>query len=314
MFRKVLKSLLIIVLIFLHLSLLGADDLIDLTELMKEGEKFINENFDESFLENLDLTERTRVEALFKRIQETFHGEYVVDVAGLKEAAKLALPVLESYEETEPFAVWLRARMDYFEVANELKIIVPPPETKPGEPPKPPLNPAPEIQRKVWQKQVEKTPVPEKARTYVEKLKPVFAAERVPSQLVWVAEVESGFNPQARSPVGAVGLFQLMPETAKRFGLSLLPFDERKNPEKSAAAAARYLRILYGKFNDWRLALAAYNTGEGRVQRLRQSTGGKSFDAIATKLPAETQMYVPRIEAVLLKREGIKLSELTGIK
>ena len=292
----------------------GAEDTIDLDELIRQGEKIIRENLDDSFWENLDEGERKQIEDLFKKIQTAFQGEYVVDVAALKDVAKAAIPFLEAFDETEPLAEWLKARIDYFEVASELKIIIPPPETKPGEPPKPPVNPSPQLQRKVWQKQVEKTPVPPKAKLYVDKLKPVFAAEKIPSELVWIAEVESGFNPEARSPVGAVGLFQLMPDTAKRFGLSLFPFDDRKNPEKSATAAARYLRILYKKFNDWRLTLAAYNTGEGRVQRLLQASGGKDLDSIATRLPAETQMYVPRIEAVLLKREGVKLTDLPGAK
>lgn len=313
--RSVLiKNLILTLIICLFLPLRGAEDTIDLNKLLQEGGKFLKENLDDSFLENLDANTKAEIDALLMRIQAAFQGEYVIDVATLKDIVNAVLPFLESYEETEPFAAWLKARLDYFDVASELKLIVPPPETKPGEPPKPPVNPSPQIQRKVWQKHVEKTPAPKNAKVYVEKLKPVFSREKVPSELVWVAEVESGFNPAARSPVGAVGLFQLMPETAKRFGLALLPFDERKDPEKSATAAARYLRFLYGKFNDWRLALAAYNAGEGKIQRLLQNTGRKDFDSISMRLPAETQMYVPRIEAVLLKREGVNLSELSVIK
>ena len=99
-------------------------------------------------------------------------------------------------------------------------------------------------------------------------LKPVFADEQAPSELVWIAEVESSFDPQARSPAGAAGLFQLMPATARRFGLKTWPLDQRLNPEKSARAAAKYLDYLHGRFKDWRLALAAYNAGEGTVQKL----------------------------------------------
>ena len=75
-------------------------------------------------------------------------------------------------------------------------------------------------------------------------------------------------------------------------------------------AAAKYLRYLHGKFRDWRLALAAYNAGEGRVRRLLEKEGAKSFDEIATKLPAETQMYVPKVEATILRREGVNLTKL----
>jgi membrane-bound lytic murein transglycosylase D len=103
-----------------------------------------------------------------------------------------------------------------------------------------------------------------------------------------------------------------MPATAKRFGLSLWPRDQRFQPEPSATASAQYLKYLYDRFKDWRLALAAYNAGEGTVQKLldRYKTG--NYDAIAEHLPAETQMYVPRVEAILLQREGAKLEQLSA--
>jgi membrane-bound lytic murein transglycosylase D len=132
----------------------------------------------------------------------------------------------------------------------------------------------------------------------------------VPQELVWVAEVESAFNPNARSPVGAAGLFQLMPATAKSLGLSAFPQDERYDPEKSAQAAAKYLGYLQGKFKNWPLSLAAYNVGEGRLRGLLDKHKARSFDAVSPYLPAETQMYVPRIEAVVLRREGRSLDQL----
>jgi len=133
----------------------------------------------------------------------------------------------------------------------------------------------------------------------------------VPPELVWIAEVESSFDPRARSPAGAAGLFQLMPATAQRFGLrSSWPWDQRLKPEPSARAAAQYLSFLHGKFKDWRLALAAYNAGEGTVQDLLTRRKAHSYDAIARELPAETQMYVPKVEAILLRREGVRLAEL----
>ena len=133
----------------------------------------------------------------------------------------------------------------------------------------------------------------------------------MPPEQVWIAEVESSFDPRVRSPAGAAGLFQLMPATAQRYGLhTAWPWDQRLAPEPSARAAAHYLRDLHGEFKDWRLALAAYNAGEGTVQTLLQRRKVHSFDAIATGLPAETQMYVPRVEATLLRREGLKLAAL----
>jgi membrane-bound lytic murein transglycosylase D len=101
-----------------------------------------------------------------------------------------------------------------------------------------------------------------------------------------------------------------MPDTAKRFGLSLWPRDQRFEPEPSATASARYLKYLYERVRDWRLVLAAYNAGEGTVQKLLSRYQSKSYDAIAEHLPAETQMFVPRIEALLLKREGATLEKL----
>ena len=100
------------------------------------------------------------------------------------------------------------------------------------------------------------------------------------------------------------------PETAKRFGLSLWPLDQRFQPQASATASAQYLRQLHNRFGDWRLALAAYNAGEGNVQKLLTRYKTRSYDDIAVHLPAETQMYVPRVEAVIKQREGLNLEAL----
>jgi membrane-bound lytic murein transglycosylase D len=105
-----------------------------------------------------------------------------------------------------------------------------------------------------------------------------------------------------------------MPETAKRFGLATWPRDQRYQPEPSARASAQYLKFLYGKFKDWRLAIAAYNAGEGRVQRLLTKHNTQSYDDIATYLPAETQMYVPKVEAIIAKREGVNLTSLGTVR
>ena len=101
-----------------------------------------------------------------------------------------------------------------------------------------------------------------------------------------------------------------MPKTAKSLDLSLWPRDERLQPEKGARAAAKYLRQLHERFGDWRLAVADYYAGPGRVDDLLKKYGGRSFDAISSRLPAETQMYVPKVEAILLKREGKSLDDL----
>ena len=162
----------------------------------------------------------------------------------------------------------------------------------------------------LWVKKLAKRPLPANAEKLIPRLKAVFKAEGVPTELVWIAEVESSLNPDAKSPSGAVGLFQFMPATAERFGLRTAFFDERKDPEKSARAAARYLKVLYRQMGSWRLALASYNAGEGRVGRALEKQNAKSFDEIADHLPVETQMYVPKVMAVIALRENVDPAKL----
>lgn len=137
----------------------------------------------------------------------------------------------------------------------------------------------------------------------VPRLKEVFEKEGVPQYWVWIAEVESGFDAKAKSSEGAVGLFQLMPETAERFGLRTAPADERVTPEKNASAAAQYLKLLRQEFGCWSLALAAYHAGEGRVRGIMKEFGVRTFEEIEPFLPAETKSYVPRVMAIVALRE-----------
>ncbi len=278
-------------------------------EFLRSAEQWAKENLDEDVLRALKDTDREKVRKFLRDLQRDFQGTYLVDLAGLRETAKSLLPLLEEYEETYPYALWLKARLDYLEVADQFRLLVPPPP-RPGQPARPKTNPAAEKLREVWVRKLVERPWPQTASNYVTRLKPVFASQNIPSQLVWVAEVESSFDPRARSPEGAAGLFQLMPATARRFGLSTWPRDQRLRPEPSAQAAAQYLRYLHRQFKDWRLALAAYNSGEGTVKTLLARRKAHSFDAIATGLPAETQLFVPKVEAVLLRREGLKLAQL----
>ncbi len=128
----------------------------------------------------------------------------------------------------------------------------------------------------------------------------ILVEEQIPIELLAVAFVESRFNPLALSPKGARGIWQLMPATAARYGLTVEPLnDHRTHPEHSTRAAARYLRDLYQQFGDWKLALAAYNWGEGKVQRVINKTGLRDFDEIARRglLPLETRNYVPAVLA-----------------
>lgn len=288
--------------IFLALTLAtSASAQADFDELARDAEIWMRENLDDSVLHLIDQVDRERVRALFNELMTSLANDDVYDLAPLKETASSLVPVLERFEETRPYASWLKTHLDYLDVADELK-------RKAPASPRP--NPSAELQRTAWDKRLQKRPLPARAQKYISQLKSIFTAQGVPAALVWVAEVESSFDPSARSPAGAVGMFQLMPATARSLGLATAPRDERLDPEKSAQAAAKYLRYLHGRFNDWRLALAAYNCGESRVNNLLTRHKTRSYSAIATRLPAETQMYIPKIEATLHKREALRLGGL----
>lgn len=136
-------------------------------------------------------------------------------------------------------------------------------------------------------------------KLYRPMIEKVFAEEGIPVDLLWAGLVESGYSPVARSPKEAVGMWQFIPETAERYGLSTEGRDERTDPVKSTAAAARYFRFLYARFGDWALALAAYNAGEARIADLIRRTGIVDFWELSRHglLPRETQDYVPAILA-----------------
>jgi membrane-bound lytic murein transglycosylase D len=304
------KTLCALLLLASALTAFGQTNTVTIDDLMQSAQEWANDNLDENVLNALQNTDQEKVRQFFDALQKNFQGEYVIDLVKLRDTAKTILPILESYEETAPYAAWLKTRMDYLDTANELRLRIPPPKIIPGQPPPPPVNPPPEEIREIWINKISARPLPNEAKPYVSRLKPIFSQQNVPSQLVWVAEVESSFDPSARSPVGAAGLFQLMPATAKQYGLRTWPVDERLEPEPSARAAATYLGRLHDKFKDWRLALAAYNAGEGTVQNLLKRHRATTYDAIASHLPAETQMFVPKVEATLRKREGINLADL----
>jgi membrane-bound lytic murein transglycosylase D len=287
------------------------DDSVKLPDMIQGAQQWAQENLDTNFLNSLPDVDERAVQQFFREVQHRFQGDYVVDIAALRQNAQTVLPLLESREDTQPYAAWLKSQMDYLDVADEIRITIPPPKIETNQLLQRLINPPAKTEREIWVKKLSDRPWPAAAKEYVPELKPIFAAQKVPPELVWVAEVESSFDRRAQSPAGAAGLFQLMPETAKRFGLSLWPRDQRFQPEPSATASAQYLKYLYDSFHDWRLALAAYNCGEGTVQRLLDRYKTRSYDDIAEHLPAETQMYVPRVEAVLLQREGAKLEQLS---
>lgn len=120
-------------------------------------------------------------------------------------------------------------------------------------------------------------------------------AYQLPAELKYLAIIESGLRPTAESSVGAAGLWQFMPYTARQYGLTVDPqVDERKDAYKSTEAAVKMMSELYAQFNDWALVLAAYNCGAGRVKKAIKEAGEKyNFWDIQPFLPVQTQKYVP---------------------
>jgi soluble lytic murein transglycosylase-like protein len=136
-------------------------------------------------------------------------------------------------------------------------------------------------------------------------VEPILQRYGVPTELAAVILVESGGHMDALSPKGARGLWQIMPDTARRYGLRVDDMqDDRLDLFKATDAAARYLRDLYAEFGDWKLALAAYNTGEANVGSAIHKAHSQDFDQLARlgMLPLETRNYVPRVLAATQSR------------
>ena len=301
-----MKTLFLVALCLALVSATNAQEDLLTPELFEQATDWLNENIDDDALDALGV-DKDQAQRFLAELQKQFQGTYVYDLGAMRDAAMRLQPVLASFEETEPYALWLKTHLDYFDVSERLRK-----ETTTRSTNKVRLPPASaELQRSVWVKAIQQKPPPATANKHLPRLKQIFVEERVPPQLVWIAEVESSFDARARSPAGAAGLFQLMPVTARSLDLSVgLLRDDRLHPEKSARAAARYLRRLYDRFGDWRLALAAYNSGETRVATLLKRHKGRTYDDINAYLPVETQMYVPKIEATLRKREALALRDL----
>ncbi|MEM8926560.1 MAG: LysM peptidoglycan-binding domain-containing protein [Bacteroidota bacterium] len=138
----------------------------------------------------------------------------------------------------------------------------------------------------------------------------------IPLEVKYLAIVESALNPRARSRVGATGLWQFMFSTGKLYGLDVSSYvDERRDPIASTQAAGKYLAKLYDIFNDWDLALAAYNSGPGNVNKaIRRSGGYKNYWNIRRNLPRETAGYVPAFLATMYLFEYAEEHGLKGEK
>lgn len=140
----------------------------------------------------------------------------------------------------------------------------------------------------------------------------IFEQYDVPQELKYLAIIESALNPKAKSPAGARGIWQFMPSTGKAYDLKINSYiDERCDPIKSTYAAAQYLKKLNEIFDDWVLAIAAYNCGPGNVRKAIARSGGKTdFWKIYNYLPKETRSYVPAFIAAYYVFEHHELHNL----
>ncbi len=139
-----------------------------------------------------------------------------------------------------------------------------------------------------------------RSKIYFPTFEHILREKGLPTDLKYLSVVESGLKPDATSRSGAAGLWQFMRPTGRMMGLKISrTIDERRDVEKSTAAAADYLLKLYNQFDDWTLAIAAYNCGPGNMRKaIRRSGGKKSFWEIKKYLPKETREYVPKFIAI----------------
>jgi membrane-bound lytic murein transglycosylase D len=151
---------------------------------------------------------------------------------------------------------------------------------------------------------------------YMRLARQIYAQEGVPLDITWLGQVESAWKPRAVSWAAASGLWQFIPATGRRFGLRQNAYiDERNSFEQSTRASAQYLKFLANRYNgNWELAMAAYNTGEGNIDRAISRAGSANFWMIYPYIAQETRNYVPNILAVILIAKNPEKYGFKGIK
>ncbi len=271
-----------------------------LEDLLETGRALWDHDAPDRVQEHYAFPSPQEIEPLLSDLE--LEDETTAELARNAKNAREALEVLREYEGGDAIADWLEPRIDFFEAAEEIEassVVVDP-------------N-LPQFTRGYWDRVLASRKPPKRAEQYVPLFRQAFSQMGIPTELIWISEVESSMNPNAKSPVGALGPFQFMPETAERFGLSLESPDERTDPKKSAVAADLYVRSLYRQFGSWPLVLAAYNAGEGRVSRALAKLKATTFEDVSCILPAETRMYVPKVLATVALRESVELELLPGL-
>jgi membrane-bound lytic murein transglycosylase D len=155
-----------------------------------------------------------------------------------------------------------------------------------------------------------------RSQRYIPMIKEIMRRHGLPEDLVYLAMIESGFNPKAYSAMRACGPWQFIYETGGRYGLRVNHWvDERRDPEKSTMAAALYLRDLFNQFGSWYLAAAAYNAGEKRIEKSVEMHETSDFWELTkyNTLPRETREYIPRLIAAALVAKNPEKFGFTGI-
>jgi membrane-bound lytic murein transglycosylase D len=282
-------------------------------QLFETGKALFDQFAPAEIKEQYDFPSKEQWDAFAARLQHALDSNNLEELAAFDHEAHTALTALRLFPGYEEYADWLQERIDYIEAAKTAAaepVAKTPPRKTPTQPGQLAAPAVAMPNYDLWLKRMRARTVPERAAQLMPILRAAFVAEGVPAEIAWIAEAESTLNPAARSPAGAKGLFQLMPDTAKNLGLSTFLPDERADAEKSAKAAARYLHTLHDKFGDWPLAFAAYNAGEGRVRRLLKAKDVDTFAEIAASLPSETRMYVPKVCATIEVRSGVPPDKL----
>lgn len=157
----------------------------------------------------------------------------------------------------------------------------------------------------------------QRAGRYAPVLSKIMADNGLPRDLIYLAMAESGFQNHARSWAKAVGPWQFMPATGKKFGLNIdFYVDERRDPLKATIAAANYLKVLHSMFGSWELAAAGYNAGEGKIGRAIRMYGTKDFWKLTKGryLRPETKNYVPKIMALAIIGKNLEVFGFNEIK
>ena len=255
-----------------------------------------------------DFPSQQDFDAFLAKLQRALAEGTLADLPAYEPQARAALAALRAIPAYSDYADWLAARLEEIDESRRIaeSAGAAPPAASPAARPAAVAIPY----YGEWLQRVRNRPAPPRAAELMPRLRKAFAAEGVPPELAWLAEVESSLNPSARSPSGARGLYQLKAETAKELGLSTFLPDERTDPEKSAHAAARDLRGLSERFGSWPLAIAAYNAGAGRIGRALAARHAHTYAEVAETLPAETRMYVPEVCAVVAVRTGLTPGEI----